>query len=150
METAAPGSPCLSCQVAKTRQIGSAAAKCSRPMADLHLTFNDLIRPSDLPRRPSLTSVPLPTDRIMVSLGTTPYRLLNTTSASAASAAPIYGLDGGPPTYATGTAQLALDTVTVRTNAAPCVQRWGTALQEGPSLLCPDPETLQVRRPARL
>jgi len=47
-------------------------------------------------------------------------------------------------------AQLASDTVTARTNAAPYVQRWHTALQEGPSLRCPDHEALQVRRPARL
>jgi hypothetical protein len=32
----------LSCQVAKTRRIGSAAAKCSN-QADLHLTFIDPI-----------------------------------------------------------------------------------------------------------
>jgi hypothetical protein len=42
--------------------IGSAAAKCSN-QADLHLTFIDPIWPSDLPQRPSLTSMPLATDQ---------------------------------------------------------------------------------------
>ena len=47
-----------------------------------------------------------------------------------------YRSDGGPsPTYGKGAAVgLASDTVTARTNAAPYVQRWCTALQEGPSL----------------
>ena len=38
--------------------------------------------------------------------------------------------------------------MTADANAAPYVQRWHTALEEGPSLRCPDPEALQVRRPA--
>jgi hypothetical protein len=50
----------LNYQVAETRRIGSAAAKCSN-QADLHLTFTDPIWPSDLPQRPSLTSMPLAT-----------------------------------------------------------------------------------------
>jgi hypothetical protein len=45
---------------AKTKRIGSAAAKCSN-QADLHLTFTDPIWPSRLPQRPSSTSVPLAT-----------------------------------------------------------------------------------------
>ncbi len=52
----------LSYQVAKARRTGGAAAKCSN-QADLHLTFIDPIWPSDLPQRPSLTSLPLATDQ---------------------------------------------------------------------------------------
>jgi hypothetical protein len=44
----------------KARRIGSPAAKCSN-QADLHLTFTAPIWPSDLPQRPSLTSMPLAT-----------------------------------------------------------------------------------------
>jgi hypothetical protein len=53
----------LSYQAAKTRSIGSAAGKCSN-QTDLHLTFTDPVRPSDLPQRPSSTPVPLSTDRM--------------------------------------------------------------------------------------
>lgn len=49
-----------SCQGQRT---GSAAAKCSN-QADLHLTFIDPICPSDLPQRPSSTSMPLATDQM--------------------------------------------------------------------------------------
>ncbi len=55
----------LSYQVAKTRRIGS-AAECSN-QTDLQLTLIDPIRPSDLPRRPSLTSMPLATDQKIVA-----------------------------------------------------------------------------------
>ncbi len=54
----------LSYQAAKARRICCAAAKCSN-QTDLHLTFIDPIRPSDLPQRPSLTSVPLATDQMV-------------------------------------------------------------------------------------
>jgi hypothetical protein len=40
--------------------------------------------------------------------------------------------------------------VTAETDTAPQAQRWRAALQEGPSLRCPDPEALQVRGQARL
>jgi hypothetical protein len=60
----APQLTLLSCQVAKSRGIGSAAAKCSN-QADLRLTFIDPKRPSDLPQRPSSTSVPLATDQMI-------------------------------------------------------------------------------------
>ena len=52
----------LSYQAAKSRGICGAAPKCSN-QADLHLTFIDPIRPSDLPQRPSSTSMPLATDQ---------------------------------------------------------------------------------------
>jgi hypothetical protein len=87
---------------------------------DLHLTFIDPIWLSDLLQRPSLTSMSLATDQTAV--------------------------------LATGTetAGLESDLVTARTNFAPYVQSWRAALQEGPSLRCPDPEALQIRRQARL
>ena len=41
-------------------QAGAAAKRSNQ--ADLHLTFTDPIRPSDLSQRPSSTSAPLATD----------------------------------------------------------------------------------------
>jgi len=55
----------LTYQVAKAKRIGSAAAKCSN-QADLHSTFIDPIWPSDLPQRPSSTSMPLATDQMVI------------------------------------------------------------------------------------
>jgi hypothetical protein len=52
----------LSYQAAKARRLCCAAAKCSN-QTDLHLTFIDLIRPTGLRQRPSLTSMPLATDQ---------------------------------------------------------------------------------------
>jgi len=46
---------------------GSSAAPMCSNQADLHLTFIDLIWPSDLPQRPSLTSMPLATDQMLLS-----------------------------------------------------------------------------------
>ena len=65
----------LSYQVAKTGRtaIGSAAAKCSN-QADLHSTFIDPLWPSDLPQRPSLTSMPLATDQKGWEFGIPPTR----------------------------------------------------------------------------
>ena len=54
----------LSYQATKAKRICGAAARCSN-QADLHLTFTDLIRPSDLRQRPSLTAVPLATDQVV-------------------------------------------------------------------------------------
>ena len=51
----------------KARRIGSAAARCSN-QADLYLTFTGPIWPSDLPQRPSLTSMPLATDQMLLSV----------------------------------------------------------------------------------
>src|SRR5262249_17631855 len=55
-------------------------------------------------------------------------------------------LSGPDRQYAIGMTRLASDTLRARTNKTLYVQRWHTALQEGPSLRCPDPEALQVRR----
>ena len=55
--------PLLTCQVAKARRIGSAAAKCSN-QANLVLTFTDPICHSDQPQRPSSTSMRLATDQV--------------------------------------------------------------------------------------
>src|SRR5690242_4901085 len=86
-----------------------------------------------------------------IRLSSTRFGLLTCPATFINPSADSYGSDG--PRYVRNrerNVQLASDTVTVRTNAAPYVQRWHTALPEGPSLRCPDPEALQVRRPAHL
>ncbi len=110
----------LSYQAAKARRICCAATKCSN-QTDLHLTFIDPIRRAGLRQRPSLTSMPLATDQ---------------------TAALLHMQPDGPARLGHGGSPHERDAV-----CCPALAR--TALQEGPSLRCPDPEALQVRRPGQ-
>jgi hypothetical protein len=56
----------------------------------------------------------------------------------------------GLATYATGMAQLASDTVTAARTRRRMSSAGTPRCNEGHPCRCPDPEALQVRRPARL
>ena len=114
----------LTCQVAKVNPTGSAAP--GRPSR----TLGDPIHFSDLPQGPSPTAMRLvcikKVQATSLPAASRPYR----------------------PLQRPGSHRTRGDRPHGRSTVGPVLA--GAALQERPSLRCPDPEALQVRRQARL